>query len=79
MGINRLETWIANRTAENEKLAVELLNRCGELVVEGVLYRVESANGVTKILGIPREFLGIDRAKLATGIDKMVVDNNPSV
>ncbi len=88
MDMDRLTNWIANRDdAQAEKYAVELLERCGELVVDGVLYRVEKASGTnqdgtpwskTKILGVPREFLGLDRAALAKGIDSIVIDTNPN-
>ncbi len=88
MDMDRLTNWIANRDdAQAEKYAAELLDLCGELVVDGVLYRVERASGVnqdgtawskTKIVGVPREFLSLDRASLARGIDSLVIDHNPN-
>jgi len=88
MDMDRLTHWIANRDdAQAEKYAFELLDRCGDLVSDGVLYRVERASGVNqdgtpwskaKIIGVPREFLGLDRAALAKGIDSLVIDTNPN-
>jgi hypothetical protein len=88
MGIERLEAWIAEpKNARLEALAVELLDRCGDLVVKGIQYRIERASGTfpdgkpwstTKILSVPREFLGMDRAQLATGIDKLKIDSSAS-
>lgn len=70
MDINRLALYHDDPTdGANVKYAKELLLRCGPLVLDGVQYSVDA--GQDKIVAVPREFLKMERAALASGIDKL--------
>jgi len=67
--MDRLIVYRDDPSPDSERCARELLARCGPLVLDGVQYRIEGE----RIQAVPVEFLGIDRQRLASGIDKMNV------
>lgn len=74
MDIDRLAIYRDDPSSEeNIRYAKELLLRCGPLVLDGVQYSVDTDED--KIRVIATEFLAMDRARLATGIEKMRVES----
>ena len=83
MDMDRLRAWRDDPSPTNTRLAFELIERCGDgvpsdtpadqarhypraLVLDGVSYQIR--NG--KITPIPVEYLGLQRAQLAAGIER---------
>lgn len=74
--INRLIRYRDNQTdPEAQRLAKELLARLGPLVLDEVQYRLGGTPEDVKIEVIPRQFLGLERAKLAAGMDRLKIEN----
>ncbi len=68
--MDRLIVFRDDPSPDSERCARELIERCGPLVQDGVQYRVE--NG--RVQAVPVEFLGIERTRLASGIDKLAIN-----
>lgn len=64
--IVRLQEYVSNPTDHNRRLAVELLERLGPLVLNKVHYQVRDG----EILTTPVEFLGLDRQRQYQNIDR---------
>lgn len=70
LDMDRIQAYADNPMPETEKFALQLVQHCGPLVLDGIQYRDEGG----KLRAIPVEFLGMERQKLATAIDKLQVE-----
>lgn len=74
MDMNRLALYHdAPNNAEYQRAAKDLLFRCGPLVLDGVQYSYDPAKD--RIGAVPVEFLGMERQRLAAGIEKLKLDS----
>ena len=74
MDMNRLALYHDEpHNSEYVKAAKDLLMRCGPLVLDGVQYSYNPDRD--KIETVATEFRGIDRARIASGIEKMKIEN----
>lgn len=74
MDMNRLALYHdAPDNPEYQRAAKDLLFRCGPLVLDGIQYTYDP--NTDRIGAVPVEFLGMDRARLAAGIDKLKIEN----
>jgi hypothetical protein len=69
MGMNRIVAYAETPTLATKRFAMELLQRCGPLVHNGVQYRIRGED----IAAIPTEFLGLERQAIETGYDKLEI------
>ena len=74
MSIERLKAYRKTQNTSTTKQAIELLERTGPLVLDGLQYRLNSQG---KVETVPVEFLGMSRQQLAQGLDKLKVSSDP--
>jgi hypothetical protein len=67
MHMDRIRAWRDEPTADAERFAKELLQRCGPLVLDRVQYRLTGG----EIETVDARFLGPERIRAATGIDEL--------
>jgi hypothetical protein len=66
--IDDLKAWIAKPGADTEPAAKSLLERCGQLAVDGVLYRLGTKGKIETIRGAD---IGVLRQREAQGIESL--------
>lgn len=76
MDMERIRAHRDKPTKDTERFAAQLIGTCGPLVLDGYQYRLDDRG---KVKAVPVEYLGMDRQKLAEGIEKLeLIDGGPA-